>query len=193
MSRNFFVFSLIFVFALFSFEFFGLRQTFLNAENDYLLSNSVSVLEEFEIKKEKVGKIEQSKEIQLNDNLNLDNTILKNSLSASFEEEEKEWFWVSTTYRNGKVVKPKKEKHFSISFGEKVFTTQTGCSDFSGDFNTFKDRIFFENISLTNKKCKDIDEGEFKKVIDSVGKYYFTDLGELVLVFKDDSAVVLLK
>lgn len=106
----------------------------------------------------------------------------------------KKWYWVKTEMSDGKVIIPKKEGLFSISFdqGGKV-TITTDCNSMGGSYAQNNGIINFTGIYSTLMYCEGSQEQEFAKYLGEVGSYMFTSKGELVLMIKFDSGSIIFK
>lgn len=104
------------------------------------------------------------------------------------------WHWVSTTYGDGKLVKPVDSKKFALTFREgKVFSASTDCNGVGGEYTTSGNKISFERMMSTLMYCEGSQEGEFAKMLSEIGSYHFTSRGELVFDLKFDSGVMVFR
>jgi heat shock protein HslJ len=54
----------------------------------------------------------------------------------------KTWTWVSITYNDGTVIKPKITDKFKLTFKGKTFSATTDCNGIGGEFITNQNKIF---------------------------------------------------
>lgn len=105
----------------------------------------------------------------------------------------KTWTWVSTTYNDGKVIKPKTANKFNLTFKGKTFSVSTDCNGIGGEFTLNGNQITFEKMMSTLMFCEGSQESEFSKSLAEVSSYRFTSKGELVFDLKYDSGVMIFR
>lgn len=109
--------------------------------------------------------------------------------------ENTEWQWQKTLYSNDKIVTPNKAEKFILSFGQDGhFSATTDCNNLLGNYKIGEGKtIEFSQIASTKKACqeKNIQEGEFTKMISESTGYLFSSEGNLVLTLKLDTGSIL--
>lgn len=106
----------------------------------------------------------------------------------------KEWFWVKSQYNDDKIVKPNKEKTFSLKLDGNRVSIKTDCNNMSGSYTATQDKkITIKDIASTMMYCEGSQEGEFSKMLGEVSSYMFTTKGELILLFKFDSGSMMFR
>lgn len=104
------------------------------------------------------------------------------------------WNWISTIYSNDKVVTPKKEKVFTLTFkNDGTFSATTDCNRMSGSYTTKGKEISFSKIATTLMYCEGSQEAEFGKMLGEVQSYHFTSKGELIFDLKFDSGTFIFR
>jgi heat shock protein HslJ len=100
----------------------------------------------------------------------------------------KTWTWVSTTYSDGKEIKPSSTKPFTLTFkSDKTFSAKTDCNGVGGNYTLNKNQISFSNMISTLMYCDGSKEADFTKMLGQVDSYFFTSKGELVFDLKFDT------
>ena len=99
------------------------------------------------------------------------------------------WIWESALYNDGREIKPKQAKAFTLAFGpDGKFAATTDCNSMGGTYATSSDkRIEFSNIFSTEMYCQGSQENDFKAILETTSGYHFTVRGRLILDLKYDS------
>jgi len=107
----------------------------------------------------------------------------------------KTWNWVSAQYNEGREVRPKAGKNFTLTFGaDGKFSATTDCNSMGGSYSTTSVKgITFSNIFSTLMFCQGSQEAEFSALLQNSDNYHFTSKGELILDLKFDSGSVVFK
>jgi len=106
----------------------------------------------------------------------------------------KAWTWVSTRYNDGKVVKPRSDKNFILTFKtDKTFSATTDCNGMGGEYTLSGNKLSITNIVSTMMYCEGSQESDFAKILSETESYLFTSKGELVLNLKFDSGSVVFR
>lgn len=107
----------------------------------------------------------------------------------------KTWNWISTTYNDGKVIKPNTSDRFKLTFttNNKTFSVSTDCNGVGGEYTVDKNKIFFDKMMSTLMHCEGSQESDFSKSLSQVSSYHFTNKGELVFDLKYDSGVMIFR
>jgi heat shock protein HslJ len=101
----------------------------------------------------------------------------------------KKWDWISTTYKDKTVIKPKTAGKFSLTFAmnKGYFSATTDCNSISGYYLPGKDNsLKFSEMMSTLMYCEGSQEGEFSQMLTNTESYGFTSNGELILNLKDN-------
>lgn len=107
----------------------------------------------------------------------------------------KKWNWVKTQMNDGKVVTPKVEGKFTLTFNKdgKV-SVGTDCNSMGGIYKVGEDKkIVFDQMMSTKMYCEGSQEQEFASALNEVGSYMFTSKGELILEIKMDSGSMIFR
>lgn len=107
----------------------------------------------------------------------------------------KKWNWIKTQMNDGKVVTPKVEGKFTLTFNKdgKV-SVGTDCNSMGGTYNVEEDKkIVFNQMMSTKMYCEGSQEHEFASALSEVGSYMFTSKGELILEIKMDSGSMIFR
>jgi heat shock protein HslJ len=105
----------------------------------------------------------------------------------------KTWIWAGTQMENGRVIVPKREGVFTVTFSEdgRVQLT-TDCNSMGGEYRVDGNKIIFDKIMTTLIGCPaESQEGEFSVFLQETPSYRFTELGELI--FEMDSGTMFLR
>lgn len=114
--------------------------------------------------------------------------IIKVSLGS------KTWNWVSTKYNDGTEKSPRDTRQFSLILKDKgVFSATTDCNGIGGNYVMNGNKITFSRMISTMMFCEGSQEDDYRKMLESVGNYSFTDNGELLLGLKFDSGSMIYK
>jgi len=106
----------------------------------------------------------------------------------------KTWNWVSTTYNDGKEVKPRDPKKFALTFNDgKTFSATTDCNGVGGEYAVSGSKISLEKMMSTLMYCEGSQETDFSKSLGEVASYHFTSRGELIFDLKYDSGVMVFR
>jgi heat shock protein HslJ len=109
----------------------------------------------------------------------------------------KTWNWISTTYNDGKIIKPKNTDKFKLTFKNyesgKTFSASTDCNGVGGEYVLNGNKITFDKMMSTLMYCEGSQEAEFSKSLSEVVSYFFTNKGELVLELKYDSGSMIFR
>jgi heat shock protein HslJ len=95
----------------------------------------------------------------------------------------KTWVWAGTQTDNGRVIAPRQENVFTVTFNEdgRVSLT-TDCNSMGGEYIVNGNKIIFDKIMATLMGCPaESQESEFSVFLQETPSYRFTELGELVL------------
>lgn len=91
------------------------------------------------------------------------------------------WTWFRTTYGTSKVVIPKGQKAFTITFKDNgTFEATTDCNGLVGKYAVKKDAIVFSDLASTLTECVGSQEAEFNAMVRDSATYQFTSRGELI-------------
>jgi heat shock protein HslJ len=100
----------------------------------------------------------------------------------------KTWEWTTVTYNDGKIIKPKKPKTFTLSIKtDGTFAATTDCNRLSGKVVIKNKSIQFSDIVSTRMFCEGSQEADFQKVLEQAVSYFFTSKGEMVFDLAYDS------
>ncbi len=106
----------------------------------------------------------------------------------------KTWNWISTTYSDGKSVKPKAENKFTLTLkSDKTFSATTDCNSVGGEYTVTGNKLVFSRMLSTMMFCEGSQEQDFVKMLGGIDSFMFTSKGELVLELKMDSGSVVFK
>ncbi len=106
----------------------------------------------------------------------------------------KDWTWISTTYSDGKEVKPLALKKFILTLkSNKTFSATTDCNGVGGEYATTGNKISFTRMMSTLMYCEGSQESDFSKMLAEAQSYFFTSKGELVMDLKFDSGSVIFR
>lgn len=101
------------------------------------------------------------------------------------------WRWISAQYEDGRIVKPKTEGVFTLSFDKSGrFSASTDCNSMGGSYEATKTAITFTDMMSTLMYCEGSQEGVFAELLRDTAGYHFTSRGELILSLKYDSGTV---
>lgn len=103
------------------------------------------------------------------------------------------WTWISTTYNDGTIIKPKMTDKFKLTFKGKTFSASTDCNGIGGEYTLNGPAITFEKMMSTLMYCEGSQEADFSKGLTQVSGYHFTSRGELVFDLKYDSGVMIFR
>ncbi len=104
------------------------------------------------------------------------------------------WNWISTTYNDGTVIKPRIENKFTLSFKvPNTFSATTDCNGVGGEYAVSGNNISFDKMMSTLMFCEGSQENDFSKSLSEVKSYHFTSKGELIFDLKFDSGVMVFK
>jgi len=97
------------------------------------------------------------------------------------------WNWIRTISEN-EIITPKKEKVFTLSFGDnQMFSATTDCNSILGHYEVVENKIFFTNVAATMMACENSQEAEFSKIFAKEQSFFFTGKGELIFNLPLDS------
>ena len=100
----------------------------------------------------------------------------------------KTWYWVKTSYNDDSDYTPADPDVFSLTFQKDgALLVTTDCNNMRADYRVTDNQINIEQMISTRMYCEDAQEQLFAKMLQSVGSYFFTSHGKLVLEFKYDS------
>ncbi|MFA6554111.1 MAG: META domain-containing protein [Candidatus Paceibacterota bacterium] len=102
----------------------------------------------------------------------------------------KDWSWISTVYKDGKIVVPKDPTRFVLTFKGNNFSAKTDCNGVGGEYIVNGSKISFERMMSTLMYCEGSQENDFSKMMSEVQSYHFTSKGELVFNLKLDGEMV---
>jgi heat shock protein HslJ len=126
------------------------------------------------------------------------NTMQFGEVAQNFEGEAdpskmtlimKKWDWISTTYKDKTVIKPKTAGKFSLTFAmnKGYFSATTDCNGISGYYVPGKDNsLKLSEMMSTMMYCEGSQEGEFSQMLTNTESYGFSSKGELILNLKDN-------
>lgn len=108
------------------------------------------------------------------------------------------WKWINTTYNDGRVITPRVENKFILTFKPtesiaSTFSASTDCNGVGGEYHTNGATIVFDKMMSTQMYCEGSQEADFTKGITEVQSYHFTSKGELVFDLKFDSGTMLFR
>ncbi len=131
------------------------------------------------------------------------NTLQFGEVAQNFEGEAdpskmtlgmKPWTWISTTYSDGKEIKPVGTKKFILTLkSDKTFSATTDCNGVGGEYVVNQNLISFSKMVSTQMYCEGAKEGDFTKMLSQVDSYFFTSKGELVFDLKFDTGSSIFK
>ena len=94
----------------------------------------------------------------------------------------KTWTWAGTQMENGRVIKPRQEGVFTVTFGEdRRVRLTTDCNSMGGEYMVSGKKITFDKVMSTMMYCEDSQENEFSVFLQEVPSYSFSEAGELIL------------
>ena len=100
----------------------------------------------------------------------------------------KTWEWITVTYNDGKSIKPKKPKVFTIQIKtDGTFSATTDCNQLSGKVIIKNKSIQFSGITSTRMFCEGSQEADFQKVLEQAASYFFTSKGQMIVDLSHDS------
>jgi heat shock protein HslJ len=100
----------------------------------------------------------------------------------------KTWTWVHTIYNNDTRLTPSNPSAFTMMFmNDKTMAFTTDCNDLRGSYSLDDRKIQFGSMTATRKYCDGSQEQAFTKMLGSIGSYFFTAKGQLVMELKYDS------
>jgi len=106
----------------------------------------------------------------------------------------KTWNWVSTTYSNDRVIKPRDSQKFALTFKDgKTFSATTDCNGVGGEYAVTGDKISFNKMMSTLMYCDGSQEADFSKSLGEAVRYHFTPRGELIFGLKYESGVMVFR
>lgn len=106
----------------------------------------------------------------------------------------KTWNWVSTTYNDGKTVKPAALNKFTLTFKDaKTFSATTDCNSIGGEYMINQGAIAFSKMFSTKMYCEGSQEQDFTKMLEQAQIYLFTSKGELVFDLRYDSGSMIFR
>jgi heat shock protein HslJ len=106
----------------------------------------------------------------------------------------KSWRWISVTYSDGTMIKPKQTLAFTLDINDDgTFSATTDCNRFAGKVVAKDGAIKFSEIISTEMYCEGSQETDFQKILDRAAGYLFTSKGELVLDIERDSGSAIFK
>lgn len=101
------------------------------------------------------------------------------------------WTWVKTQYNNDTFVVPKKTNAFTLTFAkDSTFSATTDCNSVGGDYTVAGNKLTFSKMRSTLMYCDGSQEGDFTKMLGTVGSYFFTSKGELIFDLMFDSGAM---
>lgn len=106
----------------------------------------------------------------------------------------KTWSWVASQYSDGRLVTPKQEGRFTLTFeADGRVSVTTDCNRMAATYTALSNDINFSGIVSTKMYCEGSQEAEFAQMLEAVSGYHFTSRGELVLDLKFDSGSVIFR
>jgi heat shock protein HslJ len=106
----------------------------------------------------------------------------------------KTWNWVSAEYNDGRVITPKVQDKFKLTFQNgNRFSATTDCNGVGGEYSVNNNLISFSKMMSTLMYCENSQEAEFSKLLENASSYHFTSKGELIFDLKFDSGVVIFR
>ena len=104
------------------------------------------------------------------------------------------WIWISALYNDGKEIKPRNAKAFTLTFSNNgTFSATTDCNSVGGAYTAKDGKISFYEMRSTLMYCEGSQESEFVKLLTNTDRYHFTSKGELILDLKFDSGSAVFK
>ena len=104
----------------------------------------------------------------------------------------KTWYWVKTSYNDGRVHTPTTPGAFSLTFQpEGKLSVTTDCNTMRGGYRAVNNTLHFENMMSTRMHCEDSQEQLFANMLQSVSSYLFTSHGKLILELQADSGAMI--
>ncbi len=101
---------------------------------------------------------------------------------------ESKYFWIKTTYADGKVVKPENLDYFALNITNDHATLETDCNSATGSFTAGVGSpapFTLGALTPTKKPCSSQYEGEYIGMFGKVATYSKATEGKLVLHFAD--------
>jgi hypothetical protein len=101
---------------------------------------------------------------------------------------ESKYFWIATTYADGKVVKPETLDYYMMNIASDHLTLDTDCNSASGSFTAGTNApapFTVGTLTPTKKPCSGQYEGEYFTMFGKVATYSKEDAGKLTLHFTD--------
>ena len=106
----------------------------------------------------------------------------------------KKWNWINTTYSDGKIITPKVQNRFTLTFkSPNQFSATTDCNGVGGEYTISGNKITFDKMMSTLMFCEGSQESDFSSSLSQVSSYHFTSKGELAFDLKMDSGVMVFK
>lgn len=104
-----------------------------------------------------------------------------------------EWVWQETQMNDDEVITPNEAGAFTLTFDPAAGRVygKTDCNGFSGGYTVEAEKtITFGPLASTMMYCEGSQEAEFSGMIASTSHFVFTEDGDLVLLLRDDSGLV---
>ena len=104
------------------------------------------------------------------------------------------WRWIYAQYNDGREVRPKEGKPFTLTFRDDgTFGATTDCNSVGGNYSARDGSISFTDIMMTEMYCEGSQDADFAELLENSQSYHFTSRGELVLDLKYDSGSVVFR
>lgn len=105
-----------------------------------------------------------------------------------------EWRWIKSEYNDERVILPKQEGRFTLSFSKDGrLSIKTDCNSMSTTYSVKEGQISFGPTVSTKMYCEGSQESDFAKDLTNSSSYRFTSRGELILNIKYDSGVMVFR
>ncbi|MCF7843365.1 META domain-containing protein [Candidatus Gracilibacteria bacterium] len=106
----------------------------------------------------------------------------------------KKWVWVKTQMNDGKVITPKMDGKFTLTFNKDGSVNMgTDCNSMGGKYTLNGKTLTFGQMMSTMMYCEGSQEQEFGSALNEVSSYQFTSKGELILEIKMDSGAIIFR
>jgi heat shock protein HslJ len=105
---------------------------------------------------------------------------------------DKEWRWVLTAMSDNTKILPIQRDIFMIKFNEKgEFNGITDCNSFFGEYEVGESSIIFSKIASTKMYCEESQEQDFIATLNEAEEFKFDESGNLVLLLKLNSGLMI--
>ena len=106
----------------------------------------------------------------------------------------KEYKWLRTELNNNKIILPKVQGKFSLTFSEDLkFSVQTDCNSNGGMYSFEESKLSFKDIVATRMYCENSQEEVFIRDLQKTSSYEILLDETLILNFSDNSGRIYLR